>query len=59
MLATSGWCAAIWDGDVMGWHGTDLAEDDARQQGAGFNVTFNALTLDIHRLTSRRLRGDG
>jgi hypothetical protein len=30
---------------MNGWRGTDLAEDDARQQGAGFNVTFNALTL--------------
>jgi hypothetical protein len=31
----------IWDGGVMSWRATDLAEDDARQQAADFNVTFN------------------
>jgi hypothetical protein len=30
---------------MNGWRGTDLAEDDARQHRAGFNVTFNARTL--------------
>jgi hypothetical protein len=30
-----------WDGGVMSWRATDLAEDDARQQAAGLNVTFN------------------
>jgi hypothetical protein len=31
----------IWDGGVMSWHATELAEDDARQQAADLNVTFN------------------
>ena len=31
----------IWDGGVMGWRSTDLAEEDARQQAAELNVTFN------------------
>ena len=31
----------IWDGGVMSWHATDLAEDDGRQQAADLNVTFN------------------
>ena len=31
----------IWDGGVMSWRATDLAEDDARQQAADLNVTFN------------------
>ena len=31
----------IWDGGEMSWRATDLAEDDARQQAADLNVTFN------------------
>jgi hypothetical protein len=31
----------IWDGGVMSWRATDLAEDDAKQQAADLNVTFN------------------
>jgi hypothetical protein len=31
----------IWDGGVMSWRATDLAEDAARQQAADLNVTFN------------------
>jgi hypothetical protein len=31
----------IWDAGVMGWRATDLAEDDAQQQAADLNVTFN------------------
>jgi hypothetical protein len=31
----------IWDGGVMSWRATDLAEDDARQQAADLNVSFN------------------
>jgi hypothetical protein len=31
----------MWDGGVMSWRATDLAEDDARQQAADLNVTFN------------------
>jgi hypothetical protein len=34
-------CGGIWDGGVMSWRATDLAEDDARQQAADLNVTFN------------------
>ena len=30
----------IWDGGVMSWRATDLAEDDARQQAADLNVTL-------------------
>jgi hypothetical protein len=31
----------IWDGGVMSWRATDLAEDDGRQQAADLTVTFN------------------
>ena len=31
----------IWDGGVMSWRASDLAEDDVRQQAADRNVTFN------------------
>jgi hypothetical protein len=31
----------IWDAGVMSWRATDLAEDDAQQQAADLNVTFN------------------
>jgi hypothetical protein len=35
MLGTSApACGVIWDGGVMSWRATDLAEDDARQQAA-------------------------
>ena len=35
--------SGVWgiDGGVMSWRATDLAEDDARQQPADLNVTFN------------------
>ena len=28
----------IWDGGVMSWRATDLAEDEAHQQAADLNV---------------------
>jgi hypothetical protein len=31
----------IFDAGVMGWRATDLSEDDAHQQAADLNVTFN------------------
>jgi hypothetical protein len=31
----------IWDGGVMSWHATDLAEDEAHQQAADLNVIYN------------------
>jgi hypothetical protein len=31
----------IWDGGVMSWRATDLAEDDARRRPADLTVTFN------------------
>jgi hypothetical protein len=31
----------IWDGGVMSWRATDLSENDAKQQVADLNVTFN------------------
>jgi hypothetical protein len=31
----------IWDGGVMSWRATDLAEDEPGQQAADLNVTFN------------------
>src|SRR5687768_16254749 len=31
----------IWDAGVSGWRATDLAEDEAQQQAADLNVTFN------------------
>jgi hypothetical protein len=45
MLATSApVCGGIGDGGVVGWRATDLAEDEARQQAADLNVTFNQAT---------------
>ena len=42
MLAASARvCGGIWDGGVMSWRASDLAEDGARQQAADLNVTFN------------------
>jgi hypothetical protein len=31
----------VFDARVMGWRATDLSEDDAQQQAADLNVTFN------------------
>jgi len=31
----------VWDGGVMSWKATDLSENDAKQQAADLNVTFN------------------
>jgi hypothetical protein len=31
----------VFDAGVMGWRATDLAEDEAQQQAADLNVTFN------------------
>jgi hypothetical protein len=31
----------IWDGGVMSWKATDLSENEAKQQAADLNVTFN------------------
>ncbi len=31
----------VFDAGVMGWRATDLGEDEARQQAADLNVTFN------------------
>jgi len=32
---------SIWDGGVMGYRATDLSENEAKQQAADLNVTFN------------------
>jgi hypothetical protein len=31
----------LWDGGVMSWKATDLSENEAKQQAADLNVTFN------------------
>jgi hypothetical protein len=31
----------VFDAGVMGWRASDLSEDDAQQQAADLNVTFN------------------
>jgi hypothetical protein len=31
----------LWDGGVMSWRSTDLAENEAKRQAADLNVTFN------------------
>jgi hypothetical protein len=31
----------VFDGGVMGWRATDLTEDEAHEQAADMNVTFN------------------
>ena len=31
----------VWDGGVMGWRGTDLAENEAKQRAADMNVMFD------------------
>jgi hypothetical protein len=31
----------VFDAGVMGWRATDLAEDEAHQQAADLNITFN------------------
>jgi hypothetical protein len=32
----------IWDGGVMSWRATDLAEDQAHQQAADLNVIYTS-----------------
>jgi hypothetical protein len=49
----------IWDGGVMSWRATDLAEDDARQQAADLNVTSTSTgnaTKPIAEKSARRSR---
>ena len=31
----------VWDGEVMGWRGTNLAENEAKQRAADMNVMFD------------------
>ena len=31
----------VWDGGVMGWRGTNLAENEAKQRAADMNVMFD------------------
>jgi hypothetical protein len=40
----------------MGWRITDVAEDDARQQAADFNVTFNQYWQHDHPIAEKSAR---
>ena len=31
----------VWDGGTMGWRGTDLAENEAKQRAADMNIMFD------------------